>query len=217
MTVFPMIGGGPGCWYLVIFNHHFLYLIDLYFSELNEAKHQKHLDSSIGVMQQSSLEFHHSLNLILSIIQVTKTYSNQVSANETTALFTVIKQRCIFFMRESVCLSSFFTMILQCLKESGVTFYFFVHIAGLFINFMMFSGYLKSSGLIFVQLLHKFNAPTSHTSLLFTIRAAFFSVFGELLLHYSTLCPIWGEYQIQSVSLSVCVYVSVCLCVSVSR
>ena len=46
-------------------------------------------------------------------------------------------------------------------------------------NFILLSGYLKSSGVFFVALLSKFNAPATHTALLFAIRAGIFSICGE--------------------------------------
>ena len=79
--------------------------------------------------------------------------------------------------------------------------------AGLFVNFVLLSGYLKSSGVFFVELLKKFNAPATHTALLFAIRAGIFSICGENFrwLHRSTA---WLLVLSVSVCLSVRVYLS---------
>ena len=46
-------------------------------------------------------------------------------------------------------------------------------------NYVLLSGYLKSSGLFFVELLDKFQATATHTSLLFAIRHGVYSVGGK--------------------------------------
>ena len=50
---------------------------------------------------------------------------------------------------------------------------------GIFINYVLLSGYLKSSGIFFVELLHKFHAPASQTALLFAIRSGAYSISGQ--------------------------------------
>ncbi|KAK7097702.1 uncharacterized protein [Littorina saxatilis] len=58
-----------------------------------------------------------------------------------------------------------------------------VVVFGMFTNFVLLSGYLKSSGLFFVELLRKFNAPATHTALLFSIRAGIFSLCGLYVMN----------------------------------
>ncbi|KAL8581016.1 hypothetical protein ACOMHN_048050 [Nucella lapillus] len=56
-------------------------------------------------------------------------------------------------------------------------------VLGQFVNFALVAGFIKSSGLIFVELLQRFQASTSHTALFFALRAATYSFSGFLVMN----------------------------------
>ncbi|XP_070204414.1 monocarboxylate transporter 12-like isoform X2 [Littorina saxatilis] len=58
-----------------------------------------------------------------------------------------------------------------------------VVVFGTFFNYVLLSGYIKSSGLFFVELLQKFHAPATQTTLLFAVRAATYSIAGFYVMN----------------------------------
>ncbi|XP_076453014.1 monocarboxylate transporter 12-B-like [Babylonia areolata] len=54
---------------------------------------------------------------------------------------------------------------------------------GVFVNYVLVSGYIKSSGLIFVELMDRFHAPASRAALLFSVRYASYSIGGFITMN----------------------------------
>ncbi|XP_076468101.1 monocarboxylate transporter 14-like [Babylonia areolata] len=68
---------------------------------------------------------------------------------------------------------------------------------GLFVNFSLIAGYMKSSGLIFVELLQEFHASAAQTTLLFAIRAGVFSFSGFCVMNI-----LLGKFQARTLVLT---------------
>ncbi|KAK7474190.1 hypothetical protein BaRGS_00034539 [Batillaria attramentaria] len=70
-------------------------------------------------------------------------------------------------------------MMRVCTTEVGP----WMVVLGCFVNYAVLTGYLKSSGVLFVELLRKFQGTASHAALLFGLRGAIFSVTGLYVMN----------------------------------